>query len=112
MPSTTATIHDVETRTAVDALLAATPPGSRVIVFGSRARAEGDAESDLDLLVLEPEVARPLDEMARLVRVLRPFRIPADVLVASEATYAYWRDTPNTIYHAARVEGCVYEQGA
>jgi predicted nucleotidyltransferase len=37
-------------------LLAAAPAGSRVILFGSHARGETHKHSDLDFLVIEPEV--------------------------------------------------------
>jgi len=103
---------DKRTQAAVDALLQATPAGSRVIVFGSRARGDDDASSDLDLLVVEPEVSNPVEEAARLLRILEPLKIPADVLVASESTFRYWSDTPNTVHHAARTEGEVHEQVA
>ncbi len=29
-------------------------PGSKIIIFGSRARGEGDEESDIDILILTP----------------------------------------------------------
>jgi len=37
--------------------------------------------------------------------VLRPLRIPVDVLVASKETFEYWVDTPNTIYYEVASEG-------
>ncbi|HEY2478452.1 MAG TPA: nucleotidyltransferase domain-containing protein [Solirubrobacterales bacterium] len=35
---------------------AAAPAGSRVILFGSHARGDANAHSDIDILVIEPEV--------------------------------------------------------
>ena len=60
------------------------PPGSRVIVFGSQARGEARDDSDLDLLVVEPEVRNRFDEMARLASLLGRELIPADVVVMSD----------------------------
>ncbi len=37
-------------------LAAAAPPGAQVILFGSHARGDADRHSDLDFLVIEPEV--------------------------------------------------------
>lgn len=96
---------------AADLLLRAAP-GSKVILFGSYARGEADPDSDLDFLVVEPEVKDRFGEMVRLAEVLRPLLLPVDVLVVSAEKFAYWRDTPNTVIYRAAREGKVYEQVA
>jgi len=98
-------------RKAVSLLLEAAPK-SRVILFGSHARGEADPDSDVDFLVIEPEVENRYAEMVRLREVLRPLFIPVDVLVVSQEKFDYWRDTPNTVYHQAAKDGKVYEQVA
>jgi hypothetical protein len=50
--------------------------------------------------------------MVRLREALRGLPVAVDVLVASAETFAYWVDTPNTVYHQAAKEGRVYEQVA
>ena len=65
------------------------PIGSRMIVFGSRARGDAGPESDLDLLVIEPEVADRFAEMARLSTLLGQRLIPADVVVMSAKTFSF-----------------------
>ena len=87
-------------------------PGSKVILFGSWARGTPHADSDLDFLVVEPSLTDPRAEMVRLREVLRPLRVPADVLVVSDKVFREWRDTPNTVIHAAATEGIVYDQVA
>ena len=67
-----------------------------MIVFGSNARGDARAESDLDLLVIEPELKARRLEMVRLADVLRPLRIPVDVVVVSASTFKEWADTPGT----------------
>jgi len=59
----------------------ATPDGSRIILFGSRARDEGDAASDYDVLVIEPAVENSAAESVRLRSVLDGLGAPIDVLV-------------------------------
>jgi len=94
---------------AAEVLLAAAPPGSFVILFGSHARGQAGPDSDLDFLVVEPAPKCRLREMVRLRDALEPVigpeRIGADVLVVAAETFEYWRDTPNTVYHAAAQEG-------
>jgi predicted nucleotidyltransferase len=94
---------------AVRRLLAAAPAGSRVILFGSYARGEADPESDLDFLVVEPEVEDRRAEMVRLRQALRPMDIFADVLVVSEGVFQDSRDAPSNLIHDAVREGRVYE---
>ena len=81
-------------------------------LFGSHATGEADVESDLDFLVIEPEVKDRHGEMVRLRQLLRPLRIPVDVLVVSAETFEEWRDTPNTVMYEAARRGKVYEQVA
>ena len=85
------------------------PPGSRVIVFGSQARGDAGEDSDLDLLVVEPEVGNRLDEMARLSSLLGRQLIPADVVVMSDAAFEDERRHPNTLAWRAVHEGRIHE---
>ena len=93
-------------------LLLEAAPGSRVILFGSHARGDADPTSDVDFLVVEPEVEDRIGEMVRLDEVLHPLGLRADVLVVSGKVFEEWRDTPNTVIYEAAREGKVYEQVA
>jgi predicted nucleotidyltransferase len=65
-------------------LAAAAPAGSRVVLFGSRARDAADASSDYDVLVIEPTVENSAAESTRLREELDDLRAPIDVLVVAE----------------------------
>jgi predicted nucleotidyltransferase len=58
-----------------------------VILFGSRARGEERPDSDLDLLVIEPEVKSRRAEFVRLREALGDLGVPIDLVVLS-AEYA------------------------
>ncbi len=98
----------------VRAIVAAVDP-ERVILFGSRARGDAGAESDVDLVVVEAEPFGPgrsrHDELVRLYHALADFRVAADVLVYSNADVAYWRDSLNHVLARALREGrTLYER--
>ncbi len=95
---------------AAHLLLKAAPAGSRVILFGSYARGDADPGSDVDFLLVEPEVEDPMAEEVRLINALRPTRLAVDVAVMSLKEFEYWKDTPNTLAREVAREGKVYEQ--
>ncbi len=96
---------------AVDLLLQACRP-SRIILFGSVARGDSDEGSDLDLLVVLPEVHERRTEMVRLLEVLRPLHVPVDVLVYSEEYVEEWGHLPGTALYEALHEGRVVYDAA
>ena len=86
-------------------LLAAAPAQTRVILFGSHARGDAGKHSDLDFLVIEPEVEDWARESVRLGRTLKGMLVPADIIVVSEESVREWRDVYGTVIHAALSEG-------
>jgi predicted nucleotidyltransferase len=103
---------DGNVQAALRMLFEAVPAGSRVILFGSRARGETRADSDYDFLVVEPRVDDPFAEMVRLSALLGAALIPADVIVVSRDWFDRWRDEPNSLARRAVREGKIYESAA
>jgi len=87
------------------------PAGSRIVVLGSQARGDARPDSDLDLLVVEPEVNDRFAEMARLSALLGRRLIPADVVVLSRAAFEQQKDLINTLAWRAVREGKIHELG-
>jgi predicted nucleotidyltransferase len=87
--------------------LAAAAPDSQVILFGSHALGEASPHSDVDFLVIEPEVANEAEESVRLQRTLRDLRLPTDVIVVSRDYADRWRDARGGLVYAALSHGRV-----
>lgn len=87
--------------------IAEAAPDATLIVFGSHARGEANKYSDLDLLVVEPEVEDPAAESVRLRDVLLDLPGAIDVIVFSQAYVDEWREVKGSLVHAALSEGRV-----
>ncbi|TAJ29063.1 MAG: nucleotidyltransferase domain-containing protein [Nitrospirae bacterium] len=97
--------------TAVQRLVAAANP-RKVILFGSYAEGKATSESDLDLLVIEREVASKRKEMVRLRKAIGSVGLPVDVLVYSEEEVADWGHLPGTALYWALKDGKVLYEAA
>jgi len=78
---------------------------TEIILFGSYARGEQNADSDIDLLVV---FKHAVDKAAQAVRIRRAIgRVDSgvDIVVSSEREVAEWEDVRGTIYYYARKEG-------
>jgi len=70
----------------------------KIILFGSYARGNFGADSDLDLLVIVPGVKELRQESIRVRRALRGLLVPVDLVLA----------TPEQIQRLGNVAGLVY----
>ena len=87
----------------------------QVILFGSRARGDPAAGSDVDLIVVESapfgEGRDRNAEETRLWRALASFYVPKDLMVYSRDEVKYWRDYLNHVLARALREGrLLYER--
>lgn len=84
----------------------ATSP-AKIILFGSHAQGTPRSDSDLDLLVIEPDLADRNAEFVRLRRSLRGLGVPIDLILVSEDNVDEWRNVPGTLIHDAFRDGRV-----
>ncbi|MGH7466991.1 MAG: nucleotidyltransferase domain-containing protein [Longimicrobiales bacterium] len=85
----------------------------QVILFGSYARGEADRDSDLDLLVVLPQVSSRRDVRVAIRLALDDIGLPKDVLVYTPQEMERSRDLPGSVVRAALTEGIVlYERAA
>jgi predicted nucleotidyltransferase len=93
---------------AVKRIVEAAQP-SRVILFGSQGRGDADAGSDLDLMVIKPQVADKYEEMVRLHEAVGGMGVGVDLLVYSEDEVEERRDwCTSPIYWALREGRTLY----
>mgnify|MGYP000964107015 FL=1 len=82
----------------------------RVIVFGSYARGDANDDSDLDLMVIEPQVADPTDAYLRLREAVGSIGVGVDLLLLSEQEYQKRREWWTTPVYWAEREGRVLHE--
>jgi predicted nucleotidyltransferase len=84
---------------------------SKIVVFGSVQRGDDGPDSDIDLLVVLPQVSRRHDDAVRVLRVLRDMPVPIDLIVIDEASLEERSHEPGLVRVALR-EGRVLERVA
>lgn len=77
----------------------------RVILFGSAARGEMGAESDVDLLIVVPDGTRRRDASRRAFRALTGIGIAKDVIVVTESDVKEFGENPSLVIKPALEEG-------
>ena len=77
----------------------------RIILFGSAARGDMQADSDVDLLVVMPEGTHRRHTAQLLYRKIRKIGRPFDVLVATPADLERHRENIGLIYWKILAEG-------
>ena len=88
----------------------AVPPNSRVVLFGSHARGTATADSDYDVLVIEPTVDSPIQESVRLRAELDDLEVPIDVVVMDQAKADQRAGERGTMVERALREGRLLAQ--
>jgi predicted nucleotidyltransferase len=79
----------------------------KIILFGSYARGDATADSDLDFIVVEDHLESHIKEMARLRSAIDYIGIGVDVLVYTQEELADLGDIPGTAVYWALKEGKV-----
>jgi len=76
-----------------------------VILFGSYARGDQTADSDIDLLVVFRNGVDKAAEAIRIRRAIGRINTGVDIVVSSAQEMAEWQDVPGTVFYYARREG-------
>lgn len=76
-----------------------------VILFGSYARGDQSADSDIDLLVVFPHEVDKAAEAVRIRRAIGRINTGVDIVVSSAREVAEWENVPGSVFYHARREG-------
>ena len=87
--------------------LTAAAPGADIILFGSRAHRKARPDSDLNLLVIEPDFARRGEEYGRLRKELRGLGVAIDLVIYRRREAEERCGVPGSLLHRALREGRV-----
>lgn len=84
----------------------------KIILFGSAASGQMTKDSDLDLLIVEPESANPRERSVSIRRALGDVRYPVDVIVISSERFGETKDIIGGIAYPAHKYGRVLYEAA
>jgi predicted nucleotidyltransferase len=83
----------------------------KIILFGSYARGNCSADSDLDLLIIVPNIEHTRQESIRVRRALRGLLVPVDIVIATPEQISRLGNVAGLVYRSALSEGKVlYER--
>ena len=99
-------IHEIARR-----ILTVAKP-DKIIMFGSAAENRMTPDSDIDLLIVEPQPESGNDEYVRVVRALRGLGYPFDILFISTEWYEESKDVVGGIAYPASRQGKVIYDAA
>lgn len=85
---------------------------AKVILFGSYARGDADAASDVDLMVVEAEFDDKAGEYLRLKEAIGRLGVGVDLLLCTEPEFQRRSQVPGTVPYWAKKEGKVLHDAA
>ncbi len=104
-------IDDMLANELVRRIRTATEP-DRIVLFGSAATGTMTADSDIDLLVIEPAPGNTRDESVKIRRALGDVGRPIDVIVISTERFEETKDIFGGIAYPAHKYGRVLYEAA
>ncbi|HPO16562.1 MAG TPA: nucleotidyltransferase domain-containing protein [Candidatus Hydrogenedentes bacterium] len=77
----------------------------RIILFGSASKGEMTSDSDIDLLIVEPEIHNRQEEYARIRRALGDLEYPFDIILITSQWFEESKEVIGGIAYPANKQG-------
>jgi len=84
----------------------------RIILFGSAAAGNMTRDSDIDLLIIEPDTSNQRSEYVRIIKALQGIRYPFDVLFINTQWFEESKNVIGGIAYPANKYGKVIYEAA
>jgi predicted nucleotidyltransferase len=84
----------------------------RIILFGSAAAGQMTRDSDIDLLIIEQNVADPWGERLRIREALRGIEYPFDIMLMTRQRFEETKGVIGGIAYPANKQGMVIYEAA
>jgi len=104
-------IDDKVIQEIVQRILTVAKP-DKIILFGSAATSEMTRDSDIDLLIVEPDPSNQREEYVRIIRALWGIDYPFDVLFIATQWFEESKDVVGGIAYPANKYGKVIYEAA
>lgn len=88
------------------------PKPDKIILFGSAATGQMTRDSDIDLLIVEPDVSQQRSEYVRIIKALWGIEYPFDVLFIGTQWFEDSKDVIGGIAYPANKYGKVIYEAA
>ena len=105
-------LHPDQLASVAQRVAAAASQPVTVIVFGSYARGDADEGSDLDLVVVQPELVDKASEYLRLKEAVGRIGVGVDLLLYTRHDFERRSQVPGTLPWWAKKEGKVLHDAA
>lgn len=79
----------------------------QIVLFGSYACGTPKSGSDLDILIVENDIASKVDEINKFITALKEIPYPKDIIVASQEEYDFYSKEAGSIYRTIAEKGTV-----
>ena len=77
----------------------------KVILFGSHARGQAHADSDVDLLVIMPVSGSKREKAIEVAVALHDFPVPKDIIVSTPDDFQWRKEIVGTLERPSAIEG-------